>query len=94
MAIDIATIMSFVQTHWLELIIVLGIAWVLKNWQVILIGVIVVIALSHYGYDMGSLKDIILSHLNLSSGSVPITLLNDIINNSINQTNIINITGD
>ena len=87
MAIDIATIMSFVQSHWLELIIVLGIAWVLKNWQVILIGVIVVIVLASQGYDLSSLKDIILSHLNLSSGGgIPLSFLNSTLNQTINNT--------
>ena len=93
MAIDTSTIIVFVQSHWLELIIVLGIAWVVKNWQVILIGVIVVIVLASQGYDLSSLKDIILSHLNLSSGGVPFTLFHDMINDTINQTNITNITG-
>lgn len=87
MTMDTATIIAFVQSHWLELIIILGIAWVVKNWQVILIGVIVVIVLAHQGYDLSSLKDIILSHLNLSSGGgIPLSFLNSTLNNT-------NITG-
>ena len=93
MAIDTAVIMSFVQSHWLELIIVLGIAWVLKNWHVILIGVIVVIVLAHQGYDLNSLKDMILSHIHLSSSGFPLSLINSTINETINSTNITNITG-
>jgi len=88
MAIDTSTIIVFVQSHWLELLIVLGIAWVVKNWQVILIGVIVVIVLAHQGYDLSSLKDLILSHIHLSSGGFPLSLINSTINETINSTNI------
>jgi len=89
MALDTATIMSFIQSHWLELVIVLGIAWAIKNWRVILIGVIVVIVLANQGYDLSSLKDVILSHLNLSSGAgIPLSFLNSTINETINNTNI------
>ena len=96
MAIDTATIMttimSFVKSHWLELLIVLGIAWVVKNWQIILIGVIAVVAFSHYGYDLSSLTDMIMSYITGSSGGLPFNL--DIfLNESVNQTLITNITG-
>ena len=84
MAIDTA-IMCFVKSHWLELLIVLGIAWVVKNWQIILIGVIAVVAFSHYGYDLSSLADMIMSYITGSSGSgIPLSFLNQ----TINYTNI------
>ena len=94
MAIDTATIMttimSFVKSHWLELLIVLGIAWVVKNWQIILIGVIAVVAFSHYGYDLSSLTDMIMSYITGSSGSgIPLSFLNQTINSTLN----VNITG-
>ncbi|WP_018153467.1 hypothetical protein [Methanothermococcus thermolithotrophicus] len=89
MALDTATIMSFIQSHWLELLIVLGIAWAIRNWHVILIGVIVVIVLANQGYDLSSLKDIILSHLNLSSVGFPLSFLNQTVNSTLNNTNIL-----
>ena len=89
MAIDTA-IMCFVKSHWLELLIVLGIAWVVKNWQIILIGVIAVVAFSHYGYDLSSLTDMIMSYITGSSGGgIPLSFLNQTINSTLN----VNITG-
>jgi hypothetical protein len=70
----------------LEIGLILIVIFVLRNLQLIIISVLIIAGLSYFGLlDVDNLKGLITSQL--GSSGVPITLLNDIINNS-NQTNI------
>jgi len=83
---DVDTIMTFFQSHMLEIGLILIVIFVLRNLQLIIISVLIIAGLSYFGLlDVDNLKGLITSQL--GSSGVPITLLNDIINNS-NQTNI------
>jgi len=82
---DVSSIFSLLQQHWFEVLIILGIAFILRNLKWIAIAVLVFLALSHFGY-LETIKEIILSHIPINSHEIPLNLLNDLINNSTNST--------
>ncbi|ACV25395.1 hypothetical protein [Methanocaldococcus fervens] len=91
---DVSSIFSLLQQHWFEILVVLAIAFFLRNLKWILIASVIFLALMHFGY-LETIKELILSHIPINSHAIPLNLLNDLINNSTNSTvnETINITG-
>jgi hypothetical protein len=90
---DVSSIFDLLQQYWLEIGIILAIVFVLRNLKWIAIAVLVFLALSYFGL-LDSIKELILSYIpihldSLNSHAVPLGLLNDLLNNSVNSTNII-----
>ncbi|MCS3922593.1 hypothetical protein M2325_001289 [Methanococcus voltae PS] len=82
MAIDTSTILVFFQSHILEIILIVALIFVLKNWKLILISILIIGLLSYFGVFSDILNTIF-----PSTGAIPLNLLNNsLLNNSINQT--------
>ena len=61
---DTEVIMTFVQSHMLEIGLILVLIFILRNWQLILISCLIVIGLSHFGVlDVENIKEFIISQI-------------------------------
>lgn len=90
---DVSSILSIIQQHWLEVLIFLAIVIILKNLRWIIIAGIIFIVLLHFGY-LDDIKELILSY----SHSIPIPFdlflnLTNSTNSTGNLTNITNFSG-
>ncbi|MCS3900837.1 hypothetical protein J3E06_000521 [Methanococcus voltae] len=82
MAIDTSTILVFFQSHILEIILIVALIFILKNWKLILISILIIGLLSYFGFF-----DSLLNSIFPSTGVIPFNFLNNsLLNNSINQT--------
>ena len=57
-------IMAFIQSHILEIGLILIVIFALRNWQLILISCLIVMGLSHFGIlDIENIKEFIISQI-------------------------------
>ncbi len=84
---DVSSILSIIQQHWLEVLIFLSIVFILRNLKWIIIAGLIFVVLLHFGY-LDSIKELILSYFNsFNSHVIPFEFLQNLIN-STNSTNI------
>ena len=98
---DVSSIFSLLQQHWLEITIILAIVFILRNLKYFIIAGIIFLGMSYFGISLTDvikaifevlsshgILDSIKEHIFGSSGGLPLNLLNDLINNSVNSTNL------
>ena len=57
-------IMAFIQSHILEIGLILIVIFALRNWQLILISCLIIMGLSHFGIlDIENIKEFIISQI-------------------------------
>lgn len=62
MKMNSETILSFIQSHILEIGLILAIIFVLRNWELIVVAVLIVIGLSYFGIlDSENIKEFIIN---------------------------------
>ena len=62
MKMNSETILSFIQSHILEIGLILAIIFVLRNWGLIVVAVLIVIGLSYFGIlDSENIKEFIIN---------------------------------
>ena len=86
---DVSSILSLIQQHWLEILIILAIAFILRNLKWIAIAVLVFLALSHFGY-LDNIKELILSYFN--SHGISLELLQNLTSNTTTSNTTIILT--
>ncbi|AEF96055.1 hypothetical protein [Methanotorris igneus] len=85
---DVSSILSIIQQHWLEILIILAIGFILRNIKWIAIAVLIFIALSYFGL-LDQIKDVIFGQRGIILDflkNYTSTLINQTINETLNQT--------
>jgi len=61
---NIESIIAFIQSHILEIVLMLALIFVLRNWQLILISCLIVAGLSYFGLlNIENIKEFIITQI-------------------------------